>query len=67
MEEARLHQAHAAMTGLAMALQQTPSTRGRTSTTAPLRGVASRADETPRGDSSLVCNYCKKRGHTKET
>ena len=29
--------------------------------------VASRADETPWGDSSLVCNYCKKRGHTKET
>ena len=67
MEEARLHQAHAPTTGSAMALQQTPSTRGPTLTTAPPRGVASRADETPRGDSSLVCNYCKKRGHTKET
>ena len=67
MEEARLHQVHALTTGSAMALQHTPSTRGPTLTTAPQRGVASRADETPRGDSSLVCNYCKKRGHTKET
>ena len=66
MEEARLHQAHAPTIGLAMALQQTPSTRGPTLTTAPQRGVVSRADETPRGDSSLVCNYCKNRGHTKE-
>ena len=67
MEEARLHQAHAPTTESAMALQQTPSPRGPTSTTAPQRGVASHADETPRGDPSLVCNYCKKRGHTKET
>ena len=67
MEETRLHQAHAPTTASAMALQQAPSTRGPTSTTAPQQGVASRADETPRGDSSLVCNYCKKRGHTKET
>ena len=50
----------------AMALQPA-STRGPAPNGIPPRGATPWAEETPRGDPSLVCNYCKKRGHTKET
>ncbi|XP_078437631.1 uncharacterized protein LOC144708251 [Wolffia australiana] len=31
------------------------------------RGTSSRSEEFPKGDPTLFCNYCKKRGHSKET
>ena len=71
LEEARLQQAHPVALqpvapASAMALQPAYTTRGPAPTGTLPRGATPRADETPRGDSSLICNYCKKRGHTKE-
>ena len=71
LEEARLQQAHhvtlqPVAPASAMALQPA-STRGTAPTGTLPRGATTRADETPRGDPSLTCNYCKKKGHTKET
>ena len=67
LEEARLEQAHPVALASAMALQPAASTRGPAPTRILPQGATPRAKETPRGDPSLVCNYCKKRGHTKET
>ena len=71
LEESRLQQAHPVTLqpvapASAMALQPA-STRGIGPTGTLPRVATPRVDETPRGDPSLTCNYCKKKGHTKET
>ncbi|XP_078433789.1 uncharacterized protein LOC144705123 [Wolffia australiana] len=38
-----------------------------TPTGASPRGASIRTEESSKGDPSLLCNYCKKRGHSKET
>ena len=71
LEEARLQQAQSGIPATAMAIQSSTTTqattRGPPSTGNLSRGTPPRTEETPRGDPTLFCNYCKKRGHSKET
>ena len=43
------------------------TTRGPPLTGNLPRGTPPRIEDTPRGDLTLFCNYCKKKGHSKET
>ena len=71
LEEARLQQAQSGIPATAMAIQSSTTTQATTrapSLTGNLsRGTPPRIEDTPRGDPTLFCNYCKKRGHSKET
>ncbi|XP_078447608.1 uncharacterized protein LOC144716357 [Wolffia australiana] len=54
----------------ALVIQSFASTRPPTTTTstrASSHGASTRTEESPKGDPSLFCNNCKKRGHSKET
>ncbi|XP_078434956.1 uncharacterized protein LOC144705959 [Wolffia australiana] len=66
IEESRFQQVQTPVT--ALVAQSSPA---RPSTTTPPgslpRGPTTRSEESPKGDPSLFCNYCKKRGHSKET
>ncbi|XP_078440154.1 uncharacterized protein LOC144710299 [Wolffia australiana] len=66
IEESRFQQVQTPVT--ALVAQSSPV---RPSTMTPPgslpRGPTTRSEESPKGDPSLFCNYCKKRGHSKET
>ena len=71
LEEARLQQAQSGIPATAMAIQSSTTTQA-TTRGPPLtgnlpRGTPPRIEDTPRGDPTLFCNYCKKKGHSKET
>ncbi|XP_078434575.1 uncharacterized protein LOC144705678 [Wolffia australiana] len=67
VEESRFQQAQ----NSASALVAHSSSSTRPSSTPPPgslpRGPTARTEDSPKGDPSLFCNYCKKRGHSKET
>ncbi|XP_078429486.1 uncharacterized protein LOC144708026 [Wolffia australiana] len=67
VEESRFQQAQ----NSASALVAHSSSSARPSSTPPPgslpRGPTARTEDSPKGDPSLFCNYCKKRGHSKET
>ncbi|XP_078441620.1 uncharacterized protein LOC144711480 [Wolffia australiana] len=67
VEESRFQQAQKS----ASALVAQSSSSARPSTTTPPsslpRGQTARTEDSAKGDPSLFCNYCKKRGHFKET
>lgn len=64
IEESRVQQVPP--TASAFVIQQASMTRA-SSPNPTARGPSPRQEESPRGDPSLFCNYCKKRGHSKET
>ena len=71
LEEARLQQAQSGIPATAMAIQSSTTmqatTRGPPLTGNLPRGTPPCIKDTPRGDPTLFCNYCKKKGHSKET
>ncbi|XP_078435187.1 uncharacterized protein LOC144706156 [Wolffia australiana] len=67
VEESRFQQAQNSASAL---VAQSSSSARPSTTTSPSslpRGQTARTEDSPKGDPSLFCNYCKKRGHSKET
>ncbi|XP_078446558.1 uncharacterized protein LOC144715500 [Wolffia australiana] len=70
IEESRFQQTQT--TASALVAHSSSSTRPLMTITptgagASPRGPSTRTEESSKGDPSLFCNYCKKRGHSKET
>ncbi|XP_078433764.1 uncharacterized protein LOC144705106 [Wolffia australiana] len=68
IEEARFQQTQ--MPASVLVVQSSASTRPPMMTTsngALPRRASTRTEDSPKDDPSLFCNYCKKRGHSKET
>ncbi|XP_078438073.1 uncharacterized protein LOC144708561 [Wolffia australiana] len=70
IEESRFQQSQTPAS--ALVAHSSSSTRSLVTTTstgagASSRGPSTRTEESSKGDPSLFCNYCKKRGHSKET